>query len=358
MGCNPKPDGKKGIFMIQEEKLFSRDEFRQSVLERDNFLCVICGAKAQDAHHILERKLFANGGYYLSNGASVCGDCHIKCEQTLISVEQLREAAGIKKYTIPDQLYPDQSYDKWGNIILSNGQRLRGELFYDESVQKVLGEGALLKQFTNYVKYSRSYHVPWSPGIHKDDRALTDMDCFEGQDVVVTLKMDGENTSMYHDYIHARSIASSNHASRDWVKSFHAKLAYNIPLGYRICGENLYAKHSIYYDNLNSFFYGFSVWNEKNICLSWNETLEWFELLDLISVPVLYQGNYNKDELKKIEKNLDFHQDEGYVIRLHREFSYGEFRKSVAKFVRTDHIKTTQHWLNGKPIEPNRLNQS
>jgi uncharacterized FlgJ-related protein len=45
---------------------------------------------------------------------------------------------------------------------------------------------------------------------------------------------------------------------------------------------------------------------------------------------------------------------EGYVVRLADGFSYGEFRKSVAKFVRKDHVTTTKHWTHG-PIVVNEL---
>jgi hypothetical protein len=82
--------------------------------------------------------------------------------------------------------------------------RLRGELFDDESVQKILSP--VLHLFLDYVKYPRTYHLPWSPGMTKDDRQIKSIDVFEGKDIVVTLKMDGENTNWYKDYCHARSL--------------------------------------------------------------------------------------------------------------------------------------------------------
>ena len=86
--------------------------------------------------------------------------------------------------------------------------------------------------------------------------------------------MDGENTSLYQNAYHARSVESRGHPSRSRVKSFHAQIQGDIPSGWRICGENLYATHSIKYENLKSYFLGFSVWNEQNMCLSWEETTE------------------------------------------------------------------------------------
>lgn len=96
-------------------------------------------------------------------------------------------------------------------------------------------------------KYSRTFHFPWSKTVASDDKVLSDISCFIGSEVVVTEKMDGENTSMYQCVIHARSIDSINHLSRDWVKNFWNEIRYNIPVGWRICGENLYAKYSISY---------------------------------------------------------------------------------------------------------------
>ena len=87
--------------------LLTRDQFREGVFERDGHKCVVCGNPAQDAHHIIERRLFSDGGYYLDNGASVCGDCHIKAEQTVISPQELRDAAGIRKIVLPEHLYHD-----------------------------------------------------------------------------------------------------------------------------------------------------------------------------------------------------------------------------------------------------------
>lgn len=336
--------------------LLSRDEFREQVFARDKYTCVFCGSKAQDAHHIMERRLWPDGGYYLDNGASVCGKHHIECEQTTISVEQVLEACGIKQRATPPHLYADQVYDKWGNPILPNGQRLRGELFFDESVNKALRDGKVLAEFTHYVKYPRTHHLPWSPGITDDDRVHPNTDFFKGKEVVVTEKMDGENTTLYPDYIHARSVDSRQHPSRTWVKTFWAKMSYDIPEGWRVCGENLYAKHSVLYSELPSYFLGFSIWNETNTCLDWDATLEWFNLLGIIPVRTLYRGIYDEEKIKSLR--LDWYKNEGYVMRICDEFPYSSFRQAVGKFVRKDHVQTVKHWMHGQPIEPNGLKEN
>ena len=339
--------------------LLSRDTFRNRVFERDEHKCVICSLLAQDAHHIIERRLFDDEGYYLDNGVSLCGDCHIKAEQTVISCEELREAAGIKKAILPPRLYEDTTYDKWGNIVLPDGRRLKGELFFDGSVQKILKAGGVLGQFCKYVKYPRTWHLPWSHKVHRNDMQLGDASHFEGKQVVVTIKMDGENTTMYNDYLHARSVDSGNHPSRSWAKSIHAKMGWNIPEGWRVCAENMYAKHTVQYDNLESYLLMFSIWNEKNECLSWDETLEWAELLGLSMVPVLYAGEWEEKKIKNICPT-DWNGDncEGYVVRLAESFTYGDFRRSVAKYVKPEFAEQlrvgSSHWRY-KAIVPNGL---
>lgn len=328
-----------------------RDRFREAVFARDDNKCVICKQAAQDAHHIMERRLFQDGGYHANNGASLCGDCHIEAEKTNVSVEQIRLCAGIVTKVLPEDLYAGTIYDKWGNTILPNGTRLRGQLFYDESVQKILADK--LHLFTEYVKYPRTYHWGPSPGCKGDDIKHRE-DIFIGKQVVVTLKMDGENTTLYQDHIHARSIDSNNHPSRDWVKNFWNTIRFDIPKGWRIVGENLYAKHSIAYSNLESYFYGLSIWDEKNTCLSWNETLEWFQLLNIKPVDTIYSGLYNKDRILKFAKYYTALGEEGLVIRTADSFDYGNFKTCVAKYVRADHVQTEHNWMMQK-ITKNEL---
>jgi hypothetical protein len=333
--------------------LLTRNQFREAVLARDNYSCIFCPAPAVDAHHILERRLWSDGGYYLNNGASVCEKHHRMCESTEISASLVRLTAGITKTVVPPHLYDDVEYDKWGNVILPDGRRLKGELFFDESVQKVIKP--YLDLFVQYVKYPRTHHLPWSQNINNDDRIIPSMEAFRGQPVVVTEKMDGENTTLYRNYIHARSLDGRSHESRDWVKQFRSTIAHDIPEGMRICGENLFAKHSIAYNDLSTYFMGFSMWDEKNVCLSWQDTVEWFQLIGITPVPVLYEGIFDEDTIKSLFNPGEWSNKEGYVLRVAGPIKYGEFKTKVAKFVRKDHIQTVKHWMYGQRMEKNLL---
>lgn len=339
-------------------KLLTRDQFRTQVFERDSHNCVICGVSETeaiklDAHHIIERRLWTDGGYYLENGATLCdqGDsgCHMKAETTELSVEDIRIAAGIEKYPLPEDMYTDHVYDKWGNVILSNGTRTKGPLFHDESVQKVLAKHPDFESlFVEYVKYPRTYHLPWSPGKTDDDRTFSDLSVFEGKRVIVTRKMDGENFTGYQNYCHARSVDGRSHYTRDWAKNFWMQRSFELPEGWRVCAENLYAVHSIKYEGLPSYLLGFSIWNEMNECLSWDETLEWFQLLEMCHVPILYDGIWNESKIKALyDEKRDHDEHEGYVVRLADSFAYKDFKTSVTKYVRSNHVATTKHWMYG-----------
>ena len=197
-------------------------------------------------------------------------------------------------------------------------------------------------------------HLPWSEGITDDDKVIESLSEFIGKRVIVTEKMDGENTSMYRDHIHARSIDSKNHDTRNWVKNFWSHIKNDIMEELRVCGENVYAKHSIHYKNLPSYFMGISVWN-GDVCLTWDATLFWFTHLKIVPVPVLYDGIYDEKKIKALWKKLKSTECEGYVIRIADQFNYNEFNKKVAKFVRKNHVQTDEHWMHGKKIEKNIL---
>ena len=205
-----------------------------------------------------------------------------------------------------------------------------------------------------YYKYPRTFHFPHSPGLQNDDRLIQTDEFFYRDDVVITEKLDGENTTLYYDHLHARSLDSRHHPSRNWVKGFHGSIAHLIPPFIRICGENVYAKHSIEYDNLDTYFYGFSAWNGKE-CLPWDQTLKIFSDVGIISVPILFEGSYKDaiDWMKSYQPSLNV---EGYVLRTKSSFYMDDFQKYVAKYVRKDHVQTDTHWMSG-PIIPNKLKE-
>ena len=211
-----------------------------------------------------------------------------------------------------------------------------------------------------HYKFPRTYHLDTSPGLQSDDKRYEDLNYFNGKEVIATIKMDGENTTIYRNYIHARSIDSPDHPSRSWVKQLQSKIGYNLPENYRIAGENLFAEHSISYQHLKDYFQVFAIFDQDNNNLSWDELITWSQLLDLKTVDSFYRGPWDQ---KLIHSLFEAYQKtakdtcEGYVIRVANTFHYNEYTQNVVKWVREGHVQPdTKHWRTA-PIIQNKLGE-
>jgi ATP-dependent RNA circularization protein (DNA/RNA ligase family) len=201
-------------------------------------------------------------------------------------------------------------------------------------------------------KYGRTYHLPYSPGATNDDRISNGVETLLGKEIVITEKLDGENTGMKDEGVYARSHAAFTTSpwSRE-VRLLHKiKVENMLGEGVFLFGENLEGIHSIEYTNLESYFYIFGV-RDNNKWVSWNEVEEYSYLLDIPTVPVLFKGVVNTEkELQDIVENL-VKQDsslggprEGIVVRNAGEFDNSDFAENVMKWVRKGHVQTDEHW--------------
>ncbi|MFG2295955.1 RNA ligase family protein [Streptomyces sp. NPDC048603] len=197
--------------------------------------------------------------------------------------------------------------------------------------------------------YPRTPHLPWSPGASSDDVRAGDLSGFAGREVVVTEKLDGENTTLYADGLHARSLDSGHHPSRAWVKGLQGRIGDRIPAGWRVCGENMYARHSLAYEQLDSWFYGFSVWDGTGRCLDWDATVRFLRALGVPVPRVLWRGVFDERVLRRLRLNTA--RQEGYVVRTVEGFGQGDFGRRVAKWVRTGHVRTDTHWMHAAVVE-------
>ena len=205
-------------------------------------------------------------------------------------------------------------------------------------------------------KYPRTFHLPWSPGLRNDDRVLERGTAgWGGREVVVSEKMDGESCTMYRDGLHARSLDSGAHPSRTHVQAIHGRVAHEIPEDMRVCGENMAAVHSVRYERLRSYFLVFGVWR-GDLCLSWDDTVDWAMLLGLRVVPVIWRGPYSDGKCRELAAALDTERQEGLVARPAAAFTMGEFPAVVGKWVRGRHVQTDEHWMR-RPVEYNGLEE-
>lgn len=129
-------------------KLLTRTEFTQLTLASTNLRCAVgfCSAGAVDAHHIFNRNLWNDGGYYLENGAPLCARHHLEAELTILSPAKLFE--WLERTPVrPPGLQWDHEYDTWGNEMVDEFTRLPGPLFSDSGCQRALDRGQVLWMF-------------------------------------------------------------------------------------------------------------------------------------------------------------------------------------------------------------------
>lgn len=205
-------------------------------------------------------------------------------------------------------------------------------------------------------KYGRTFHLPISPGVGNDDKIIPDLNHLKGAgEVVFTEKMDGENTTIFAGGCHARSPDSGYHASRDWMKAYAAGISPSLASDERIIGEYLFARHSVSYDDLPSYFLGFA-WIIGDEVRGWDETTTRFKELGIKPVPVLRRGQFDDATIKSVLEALDFENQEGFVVRSVSSFVESDMATHIAKYVREGHVQSDTHWTKAEIVK-NGLHQ-
>jgi hypothetical protein len=200
-------------------------------------------------------------------------------------------------------------------------------------------------------KYNRTSHFDFSPGATKDDRISSDCSNLIGKRVVITEKLDGENCGQTNKGVYARSHAEFTKSP--WakeVRQINDRIKHDLEDGLFLFGENMEGIHSIEYTDLKSYFYLFGI-RKDGIWLSWKDVEEYAFLLDLLTVPVLFDGVFNSyNELKNFVEKATKEPSriggliEGVVARSYDSFNDSEFDNNIRKWVRENHVQTDEHW--------------
>jgi hypothetical protein len=134
------------------------------------------------------------------------------------------------------------------------------------------------------------------------------------------------------------------------VRALAGRVAHALPDGWRICGENTFGRHSIAYDALPSYFQLFAVYDDGDVCLSWDDTAEWASRLGVDLVPLLDRGEFDPTRALALLSGASAFgpEREGVVVRWADAFAVADHQRAVGKLVRRDHVKTDQHWMHGE----------
>lgn len=222
-------------------------------------------------------------------------------------------------------------------------------------------------------------HLPWSEEDARRQKWLKEQqtrEMFEGKQVIITEKMDGANACLTSEKVYARShSAEATGEQWDFLKKQHREeLMHKIPDNLAIFGEYLYARHSIKYDSLPSYFIVFGIYDDsEDEWLSWVDTEVVADKLSLETAPVIDNVYIAEDRSEVVDERDeiivfdDLRRDpegvsrygdtrEGYVVRTVDSFSLDDLTENMAKCVRENHVQTEElHWRKGGSIETNEL---
>lgn len=198
-------------------------------------------------------------------------------------------------------------------------------------------------------KYGRTYHFPFSPGTTSDDKIQANWQQILANELVITEKLDGENTCIKQNGVYARShVAPTRNPWAGNMWQIWERVKHDLG-ELEIFGENLYGLHSIEYERLPQYFFIFAV-RDGETWLSWDEVVLYANLLDLPTVPVYKRGFFEEKSLidsilTGMNGGSAFGETiEGFVCRNTKAFSESLFPQNVLKYVRKNHVQTDEHW--------------
>lgn len=357
----------------------NRSQFRENCFERDSQTCIVpwCSRDALDAHHIIERSEWNNGGYIENNGASVCSPHHKAAEKNLIPPQAFWFWLGIDEPVTPEGM--SYNVDKWGDKF----------------------DTPPWEEYRDRIKYPSTRHLLplyWydkettaKERIENDDTGVDSIENFVGIPLVITQKIDGGNCMLVNDVdnpVRARNGSKPEDTMRPLYRDgglyWQQEVNQKLPERLQVFGEWVYAKHSIHYgcdcddeckdvgpslsdltgiDDERSYFQIFGVYDKKfNLWLSWPEVETVSDKLGFPTTPVIYSEDSEDDatftdasvareELINYAREVIDDGGEGIVIRSKYPYHFSQFSLRVGKYVRENHVNSDEHWKFNKKIE-------
>jgi hypothetical protein len=153
-------------------------------------------------------------------------------------------------------------------------------------------------------KYPRTPHVEGSRlQVGDEDMASVPLRLLADSTLVVEEKLDGANAAFSFDQAGQPRLQSRGHfltggprerhfdLFKAWVRAHHVRLFERLGARHVVYGEWLYARHTIFYDELPHYFIEFDVLDlEEDRFLSTPQRRELLDGLPLCSAPVLATG--------------------------------------------------------------------
>ncbi|HSK00555.1 MAG TPA: RNA ligase family protein [Kofleriaceae bacterium] len=249
-------------------------------------------------------------------------------------------------------------------------------------------------------RYPRTHHLEGSrlqPGDH--DLAQVPLETLRGAHCVIEEKLDGANTGISLGQDGRLRLQSRGHVltggARErhwdlfkvWARTHEAAIAARLAPGVTLYGEWLYAKHTVFYDELPHYFLEFDIRDETGAFWSTARRRAHLAGSPIASVPVLWEGVVEKpaklpglvarslykserwrDRLRASAEEAGIDPEraaretdpsdlaEGLYVKVEdpaRGVVLGRYKWIRASFL-TAVLDSGSHWL-ARPIVPNRL---
>jgi ATP-dependent RNA circularization protein (DNA/RNA ligase family) len=201
----------------------------------------------------------------------------------------------------------------------------------------------------------------------RSDKLMSDLerDAFLRTELIVEEKIDGANLGISID--DDGNVRAQNRggyldlpAGGQWKKlkawlDERTDLLFEILSNrYILFGEWCYAQHSVYYDQLPDWFFGFDIFdkNEERF-FSTARRDDFFSRMNIYQNPRIAAGHFSLTKLKALLSTSQYSNEpaEGLYLR----HDQGEWLAGRAKLVRPAFVQSQeQHWLRSG-IRPNRL---
>jgi hypothetical protein len=250
-------------------------------------------------------------------------------------------------------------------------------------------------------KYPRTPHLTGShlqPG--DEDLRVISLDQIKGQHLVVEEKLDGANSAISFSAAGELLLQSRGHfldggpreshfgLMKAWAACHQASLWQTLGNRLVMYGEWLYAKHTIFYDQLAHYFFEFDLFDkEHDIFLPTEERRNVLKDLPVLSVPILFSGSLQSGRglrslltrsafqsadwgrnLRAVCESRDLDAERalretdpsGLIEGLYIKVENAERVIERFKFVRGSFLQAVDdsgdHWLN-RPVIPNQLRE-
>jgi len=237
--------------------------------------------------------------------------------------------------------------------------------------------GASYGEFT---KYPRTPHLFGSKGTD-DDKHLSEAESLSfiaNDSLIIEEKIDGTNVGIHFSddgqmmlQCRGHLITEGMHPQYDlfkqWTTVKRATMEQRLENRFILFGEWVYARHSVFYQQLTHYFFEFDIYDKQNsLFLDLEQRLALLDRSTIQTVPIIHTGKISRKDLQGLigpskfdsqfvnpESNRTDNLMEGLYLRIEAD-GVVTGRAKIVRPEFVEKIKKSTHWQH-QPMVANRL---